>query len=466
MPTRCGTLATLLALALSATAARGEDEAGPAEPTRPVDDRPNLVLIVSDDHGWDDHGFMGSPHVKTPHLDALAAAGTVYEAGFNPSSLCRPSLRSLLTGLYEPQWTERIEQLRTLGVRRMTDQQMRDFRTLPELLGERGYASFQAGKSDTQGFELVGFTEGQRPVSDPEPRFGSGKWIGRDSIQPVLDFVDAHRHEPFFVWLAPMLPHFPHDPPRSLQARYPDPALSRTARLYYANITRLDERVGELMAHLRERGLAERTLVVYLTDNGWDQAPDVERQRLIDGDRGKKTLYEKGLRTPVVLHWPGHVPAARHPDALVASVDLFPTLLDYAGASAPPDREGRSLRPHLEGRAAWERDAVFATLRHLRRDRRSEAADPERRNWTVRTAEWQYLRLSDAGRRELYRVGTDPGQRHDLSARHPETVRALDRRIERFVTRLHALTEARRPAWLAEIRHPRQFEAPGTQRRP
>ncbi|MCP4035694.1 MAG: sulfatase-like hydrolase/transferase, partial [bacterium] len=318
---------------------------------------PNIVLVIGDDHGYTDFGFMGSPIAHTPELDRLAQEGVAFTHGFNTSSACRNSLLSMLTGLHPIQWDARRQQLLRAGIVHAENQLITEFATLPRLLGERGYVSFQAGKYWEGAFSSGGFDAGTtEPLPDavvnetgglPELSGGRGLGIGRSTMEPVFEFLEAERDGPFFLWFAPMLPHLPHNPkPRDL-APYENRRLTDSARLYYGTITRFDRTVSRLLDALRERDLLDETLVVYLADNGWDQRPGYSREGQLDGPRGKKSIYELGFRTPIVFHWPRSIAGGRRFDARVSTVDVFTTLLDVAGAKPPPDRMGRSLWPSV-----------------------------------------------------------------------------------------------------------------------
>jgi uncharacterized sulfatase len=422
----------LAAAALAPAACQRADEAPP-----------NLVLIIGDDHGYPDSGFMGSQIVQTPNLDRLAREGTVFRNGYATASICRPSLRSLLTGLHPVQWDARLAQLRREGSVRTPAEAILGFTTLPALLRTRGYASFQGGKFWEGSYSLAGFDAGMQLTGDGVFRTEEGKTLGREEgIAPVQRFLEAHAGRPFFLWFAPMLPHVPHDAPEAYRALYRGRGLTPDAELYYANVTRLDAVVGELRAELERRGLLERTLLVYLSDNGWDQAPDYAREHALhDGPRGKGTLYDLGLRTPIVFHWPGHVPEGIARDELVSAVDLVPTLLDYAGAAAPAYLPGKSLRPLLEGHARWERETVIdgisgprGGLGHPPDQTRSEPG------WHLRTGRWHYLWFEGDGD-ELYDLEADPREQHDLARAHAPLVRRLRQSIASWRKRMSAAFE-------------------------
>ncbi len=405
---------------------------------------PHIVLIVGDDLSYGDYGFMGSAVAHTPNLDRLAAEGTVFREAFTTSSLCRPSLLSLLTGLDPLQYTWRLQQLEAGGQRVSADTAMRAVATLPRLLAERGYASFQAGKYFEGDPTAAGFSAGMVSTESSE-----GHGLLREGLDPVLRFLDERGEEPFFLWFAPLLPHLPHDAPKRFYQLHGEAPPPRATQRYFANVARFDEGVGRLVEALGERGLLEDTLLVYLADNGWQAGP-VEGPHLygVGGPRGKNSLHGEGFRTPLLLRWPGRVPAGRSSDALVSALDLLPTLLDYAGVSPPPGLDGRSLRPAIEGRGSPGREAIVAHMPTIRRDTpQGELLEPIAPGRThaaggffVRTPRWHYVAYRDPRRgEELYDLAADPGEQSDVARSHPEVLRELRGRLRRWHEHLRRL---------------------------
>ncbi|MCA8975465.1 MAG: sulfatase-like hydrolase/transferase, partial [Planctomycetes bacterium] len=235
-----------------------------------------FVLIIADDQAFGDFGFMGHPVIATPRLDRLAAEGVVFERGYVPSSLCRPSLMSMITGLPPhrhgvtgndpPKGTPRAKMLAHIDAAE----------TLPARLCAVGYRSLQTGKWWEGSYRRGGFTAG---MTHGDPARGGrhgddGLDIGRKTMQPIFDFVDADPAVPFFLWYAPMLPHAPHDPPERLLAKYTAPGRSLHLARYFAMCEWFDETCGALLDHLERRGLRDDTLVLFVVDNGWIQRPD------------------------------------------------------------------------------------------------------------------------------------------------------------------------------------------------
>lgn len=395
---------------------------------------PNVVLIISDDHGWGDYSFMGHPTIRTPRLDQLAKESLVFRRGYVPSSLCRPSLASILTGLYAHQHkiTSNDPPLppKKDGAAAARDpdflaqrQAMIDYidkvPTLPRLLAERGYVSFQTGKWWEGDYRRGGFTHG---MSRGGRHGDEGLEIGRKTMQPIYDFIDQSVSDahPFFVWYAPMLPHSPHNPPTRLLDHYRERAPSLEIAKYWACIEWFDETCGQLLDFLDQRHLRENTLVVYVTDNGWNQMPDRDAY----APKSKQSQYDGGLRTPVMIRWPGHVEAGERSD-LISSLDLAPTILAAAEAPASPAMVGINL---LDARATSGRRALFGEcFTHNAVDIHQPAANLKYR-WCISGD----LKLIVPERAnvpddvvELYDLSQDPYEENNLAQQQPETVARL-----------------------------------------
>lgn len=398
--------------------------------------RPNLVLIISDDQGYPDFGFMGSEHVATPELDRLAAEGTVFRNAYLTSSICGPSLQSLLTGLNPFEYNVRLIGLRQRGIVRGSKSALQDFSTLPRLLGRRGYATFQGGKIVETDHEIAGFSDGISHLAGETATWAGAGMIARSTMQPIYDFIDDNADNPFFLWFAPLLPHLPHDAPARYRAAFEGKGYSPAAIAYYANIARFDEAVGQLIQHLEEQGLRENTLIVFLSDNGWDQGPFAPRGAIgLGGKMGKKSMYELGFRTPIVFNWSGQVPAGVVHDDLVSSIDLYPTFLDYAGVPAMSGRHGESLRSVIEGRGKWKREHLLGSMVHVRDHVLRPAGLGEvsltrpEFSYFVRSERWHYIWHKDWGADELFDLHVDPEENLDVAFRHPRLVTMFRKEI-------------------------------------
>ncbi|MCR4412913.1 MAG: sulfatase [Thermoguttaceae bacterium] len=397
-------------------------------------ERPNVVLIIGDDQAYGDFGFMKHPVLRTPNLDRLAAEGLAFTRGYVPSSLCRPSLATIITGLYAHQHgitsndpPAGLARDESLAQRRRQIARIEAAATLPRLLGKQGYVSLQTGKWWEGDFRRGGFTEG---MTHGDPARGGrhgdeGLKIGRTGMQPVFDFIDRAGDRPFFVWYAPMLPHQPHNPPERLLAKYRDKTPSLHVAKYWAMCEWFDETCGQLLDFLDRKNLSRRTLVVFLVDNGWIQDPKADRF----APKSKRSPYEGGLRTPILVRWPGHIAPQRDETTLVLSIDLVPTILAACGIEPPKACQGINL---LDRRRLAQRKIVFGeTFSHNAVDIDRPASSLEYR-WCT-DGRWKLIVPGGAAGKEssqppvveLYDLAADPREDSNLAATQPEQVQRL-----------------------------------------
>ena len=410
-----------------------------------ADDRPNIVMIISDDQAWTDYGFMGHPTIKTPHLDSLAKQSVLFRRGYVPTALCRPSLMTLVTGHYahrhgvtgndpSPKYAkgEAYQKQRAQLI-----SYIEKFETLPELLGKRGYLSHQSGKWWEGSYSHGGFTHGMtRGFPKPRGRHGDdGLAIGRNGMEPITEFVDdaVAQKKPFFLWYAPFLPHTPHNPPERLLKKYRKEDRPITVAKYYAMCDWFDETCGQLLGHLDKKGISDNTLVVYVTDNGWIQNP----KRNGYAPRSKQTPYEGGIRTPIMFRWPKKLKPADRDEELVSSIDLVPTILGAAGAKIPDDLPGLNLMSSLTDDLEIPRQSVFGeSFAHDIADIEKPSASLLFR-WTIKN-NWKLLLTYDGEvnryrtthprtekRPQLFDLSKDPHEKKNVAAEHPEIVEKL-----------------------------------------
>lgn len=377
---------------------------------------PNLILIIADDQGFTDFGFMGHPTVKTPQLDRLAAQSAVFPQGYVPTSLCRPSLATLLTGLYPHQHQICFNDPPRGTDRRLAERFIRAAPTLPRLLAAAGYQSFQTGKFWEGNFANAGFTAGMTH-GDPERkgRHGDeGLAIGRQTMQPIEAFLDRVGSHPFFLWYAPMMPHEPHNPPAKYRSLYQDKGLPARLAAYYGMCSWFDATVGELRALLEKKAKQANTLIVFLVDNGW--ITDITHRQGF-APRSKRSPFEMGIRTPILLYWPQRIKPRIDP-TLVSSIDIVPTLLAAAQLGNEATRlPGKDLLPVAEGKESLARKAVFgATFAHDATELGQPARDVEYR-W-VRRGDWKLILPSKAPEAPmLYNLRVDPRETANLLLR-------------------------------------------------
>jgi arylsulfatase A-like enzyme len=444
---------------------------------RRADGPPNIVLIIADDLGWPYLGFLGDDNVVTPNMDIIGNGGAVFEVGHATSNFCRPTLQSLVTGLYPAQYEQRAaaiadaamvsgpipQEVDTDRERNILRNQfetaaIEEFETLPRLLAEAGYASHQSGKWWEQSYAHGGFTHGMTETWDWTDAVelgdrwfftfmgGRGNEIGRETMAPVTDFIREHADQPFFVWYGPALPHTPLNAPDRFYKYFEDREnLSESAKLYYANIAWFDWGVGEVLDTLREERLLDNTLIVYVNDNGWEQPANVEYADdhitfANGGPRGKGSFFETGFRTPIIFYWRDRIAATRDTVTLASALDIMPTILDYAGARAPSDLPGFSLRPAIEGDALpAPRDYFIGRMTQHRagtdfRGNPSDFTDDHmgapRSGYYRRDLRWHFVWLTETGETALYDLVEDPGQLRDVSTQYPAEIAQFKSDIE------------------------------------
>jgi uncharacterized sulfatase len=391
--------------------------------------KPNVILIISDDQGYADYGFMGHERIKTPHLDRMAAEGLLYTRGY-VMPVCSPSLASLLTGKLPHAHGITGNDLSggrsKPGHRELLKQQLLgNSLTLPKAVTDAGYLTFQTGKIWNVTYEEVGFTHG---MTDTAGRHGdAGLKIGREGMKPIYDFIETAQAEkkPFFIWHAPFLPHTPHNPPAEIFNKYKGKGPTPDAEKYYAMVEWLDNTCGELDDYLEKNGLKENTVILYLADNGWDA------EYAQNHDRAKLSPYELGIRTPMFVRWPGKVKPQRDDETLASIIDFAPTILDITGAKAPDDLPGLNLTDldAMKARKSVFVESYTHDIADLEDPSKSLTASAVIDGW------WKLIvpgpvkpDRSFAGvpvTIVLYDLKSDPLEKKDVSKKHPEEVARL-----------------------------------------
>ncbi|MBT7057144.1 MAG: arylsulfatase [Lentisphaerae bacterium] len=405
-------------------------------------DRPNIVFVLTDDQGPGDLGCNGNPVVRTPNIDAFHEKSVRF-TNFHVGPTCAPTRSGLMTGHY----ANSTGVWHTVGGRSLL---RGNEVSIADVFAENGYATGLFGKwhlgenypyrPQDRGFQEV-VTHGGGGISqmpdwwqndyfddtymvNGEPRRFDGYctdvWF-RESMK----FIETHKDEPFMCFITPNAPHAPYNIDPAYHAPYRGKAHSEDCERFYGMITNIDENFGRLEARLADLGLADNTIVIFMTDNGTSagiarDADDFTAAGYNAGLRGGKgSPYDGGHRVPFFIRWPnGSFVAPQDIDTLTAFVDFMPTMMDLCGIDparyAPLNFHGQSMKPLLtQPDPDWPRRAITTDSQRV----------PNPVKWrqsAVMTQEWRLV-----NGRELYDAANDREQRHDISADHPDVMSRL-----------------------------------------
>ena len=458
--------------------------------------RPNIIQIVVDDMGYGDLSSVNFGASSTPVLDQLSTNGVSLTQHYSASPVCAPARAALLTGQY-PQRGGVIDTLEAYGTDRLSTAR----RTIADFLGAAGYATGLVGKWHNGAFddryhplnrgfgEFLGFRGGWQDYwewtleRDRAPFAADGRYRTDVFTSGAIDYIERHRNEPFFLHLAYNAPHFPFQAPEAEIDQFLKPGVSRRVATIYAMIQRVDLGIGRILQTLEERGLADNTIVMFMSDNGpqLDGEGEESTVRYNAGLRGaKQTVWEGGIRVPFIMRWPDGIEGRTSLDSLVHFTDWLPTLLDAAGVRYDPESfDGRSALPVLQGstRAAestrfwqWTRYEPLATSNAAMRDG----------DWKLLWPAWPLSldatpaddRLDEAIKRDpslfdpetvgarptlatapadaapmLFNLRSDPAEAVDLAEAQPKRVASMARQLDNWFAKVE---EDRREAWSAD----------------
>jgi arylsulfatase A-like enzyme len=415
---------------------------------------PNIVFILADDLGWTDLGCYGSRYYETPHIDRMAEEGMRFTNGYTCGPNCQPTRAALMSGQYSARtgvytvgsierfnWRSRrlrpVDNVTALPLDRVT---------IAQALKAAGYATGMFGKwhlgqqdeyhPSQRGFDEAIVSAGRhfKFNTSPKVEYPAGTYLADFLTDKAVDFIRRHHQRPFFLYLPHFGVHSPYQTKKELIARFQDkPAAGgHHDPTYAAMIASVDESVGRVLAVLDELELSENTLVIFCSDNGGVggylregiQGGTVTDNAPLRG--GKGMLYEGGIRVPYVFHWPGKTQSGQTCDVPINSVDLYPTLLELAGAKPPADQplDGVSYAGLLiGGKEELPREAIYWHFPgYLGAGKGTWRTTPV---GVIRAGDWKLMEFFEDGRLELYYLREDPGERKDLSASMPDKVQKL-----------------------------------------
>lgn len=407
----------------------------------------NIVFVLADDMAWNQVGYHDSSYYETPNIDSIARQGMQFSNAYSANAVCSPTRASLMTGKsparlgltdyipgspYPYARLLRPGKVPALGLGEIT---------VAEMLKSKGYATAHFGKwhlnvdknyepdrpgdPASQGFDEVLTTVKPEYEDDPAADAHSAVEITERS----LDFIDRHRDVPFFLYVSHHVVHRPLLESPDLVAEYEakpgsdDPVNNPVMG---AMIETMDNGIGQILERIDQYGLADRTVVIFYSDNGGlerlqDQAPY---------RGGKATIWEGGVRVPLAVRWPGVVEPGTVNDELVTSDDFFPTLAEVAGEKAlPEDLDGVSLVPPLTQAGTTGRDTLYFHYPHYHHLGYKPAGAIRQGDYKL--IEWFEGSIAGVGEPySLYDLAKDPGETEDIAADHPELVRQMAGKLE------------------------------------
>lgn len=471
--------------------------------------RPNVILIVADDMGYGDFGCFGDGTARTPHLDRLVREGACFRQHYSASPICAPARAALLTGRY-PHRTGAVTQHELHGLDRIALREV----TLADAFRSAGYATSLVGKwhngmfdrrfePNARGFdEFAGFCGGWSDYYRYHLRRNDsltpsdGRYLTDVLADEAVGFIERNRQGPFFLYLPFSAPHSPFQAPAESVAPHRDRGLSRIVATTYAMVERMDAGIGRVLEALERAGLSDSTIVAMTSDNGpaffnppymLEEGEPTFNERFNAGLRGSKGwVYEGGIRVPMVVRWPGAIPAGRMCDDLAHFTDWMPTLLSLTGVAKPegPDLDGQDLAPLLQGRSFdaeprrfWQwnfywpdvgtnaavRDGDWKLVRPLIRGTRffreehcvsaedwartaafieADMKHKENPAAVLNTVPVPRLKPQEPEPPELYDLAADPGEERDVAEEHPDRVRRMLGALEDWFDRVEADREA------------------------
>ncbi|MFZ5830969.1 MAG: arylsulfatase [Planctomycetota bacterium] len=385
-------------------------------------DRPNVLLVMTDDQGWGDVRSHGNDQIDTPTMDRLASQGARFDRFF-VSPMCGPTRASLLTGRWNlrsgASWVSHGKEIMRL-----------DEVTIADALAGAGYTTGCFGKwhngeygpyhPNDRGFqEFFGFCRGawenyfDAEIERNRNPVQTNGYITDVLTDAVLEFIETNRQRPFFCYVPYNAPHHPFQVPEKYFSKYASRGLNEKTAAVYGMVENIDDNLARVLARLEELKLAENTIVIFTSDNGPAQPRYNGQMRGI-----KASVDEGGVRVPLFVRWPGHIQPGIEVKEIAAHIDLFPTIVELCGVPMPQTlpQDGRSLVPLLEGQTKdWPERMIFAHQNRLGETRMTPGS--------VRTQRYRLVNRDD--KYELYDMIADPSQTRDIAADEPEVTQRL-----------------------------------------
>ncbi len=418
--------------------------------------KPNFIVFLVDDMGWIDPACYGNPFHETPNIDRLAREGMRFTDAYAAGAVCSPTRASLVTGKTpaslnitdfipgHPFAWAKLKPPQIAGA--LPPEEI----TFAEVLKPAGYVSGSFGKwhlggpayyPDRQGFDEFVVTSGRHfapkfrstPALDVKP----GDYLADVLTERAIRFLTDHREQPFCLYLPHYAVHIPLEAKQALIEKYEQKQRKPEGRvnnpIYAAMVEHIDQSVGRLLKTLEELKLNERTVFIFFSDNGGlyqsasRSGPPVMTNAPLRDEKG--TLYEGGIRVPLIVRWPGVIEAGSICGVPVSSIDVLPTLADLAGVKPADSVEGVSLVPLLKQTGEFSREALYWHYPHYHHSTPAGA---------IRAGDYKLIEFFEDGRLELYNLGNDLGESKNLAEAEPEKAQALHQKLQAWRKSIHA----------------------------
>jgi arylsulfatase A len=405
---------------------------------QPAASKPNVIVMLADDLGWTDLGCFGSEFYETPHLDRLASDGMRFTQNYSACTVCSPTRAALLTGKYPARlhvtdWIPgRMPDNPKLLVPDWSKELPLAEITLAEVFRAAGYTAASIGKwhlggegyePEQQGFDvnIAGANRGSPPSyfapwGLPKLTEGQdGDYLTDRIGEEAAKFIERAKDQPFFLYVPHYAVHVPIQGRADLVEKYRrklKPGLAQSNITYAAMVESLDATMGRIRAKLEELRLAERTIIVFTSDNG-GHLPTTSNKPL---RYGKASAYEGGVRVPLIVHWPGVTRPGAASNVLVITMDLFPTIMEMCRLQVPAKIDGVSIAPLLAGTGTIDRDTLFWHYPHHQHYQQGGTMP----YGAIRAGDYKLIEFFNDMHVELYNIREDIGEEHDLAALQPQ----------------------------------------------
>lgn len=435
-------------------------------------EKPNIVLIVTDDMGYSDLAAFGDSEIPTPHFDRLAESGLTLTNAHASAPICVPARMGLFTGRYHQRFGI-YTNVYTAEESRLWLEET----TLADVLQSHGYTTGLVGKwhlsgnkwpwvmvgPEQRGFdEFVGIGGGMsdywkgnplvRREKDGYRTFEAPEYLTDVFGKEAEDFIHRHAEDPFFLCLAFNAPHAPLHALDADQEAIDAHWISPERRIYGGMVVSVDRNVGRVLDALAEHRLEENTLVIFINDNGGggNNAKWFTRNtaRNLPWRGHKYDVQEGGVRVPMIAKWPGKIPAGERFDGLTSALDIYPTVLAATGIPHPANREcdGIDILPWLKGEEEGDpHKHLFWQQSHIDRPNQRTPEAPALHYFAVRNGKWKAIKQdqtpggSDNRAWELYDLSRDPSELQDVASEYPEVTTRLADEFSSWQSGMHPL---------------------------